>query len=194
VSNKKQSGKEGRNEEHHEDPSEVDDDTADLFRQSLGDTTPIKQRPRNVHRSPPKARAVMRRRDERAALEESWADIPPDDIADELSEQMTYAHPQVTKKIQRELRRGKLAVQEYIDLHGMTVAEAVLELRQFIAACSKNRLRCVRIVTGKGLGSKDGPKIRPKVMKWLQLCDEVVAYAPAPQHDGGSGALYVLLR
>jgi DNA-nicking Smr family endonuclease len=182
VSNKKTPDNESR------------DASGDLFRQSMGDTQPIKQRARHVHRAPPKARAVMSRRDERAALEESWAAIPPDDIADELGEQMTYAHPQVPKKNLRELRRGKLAVQEYIDLHGMTVAEAMLELRQFISACSTNRLRCVRIVTGKGLGSKSGPKIRPKVLKWLQLCDEVLAYAPAPQHDGGSGALYVLLR
>ncbi|MDG1462098.1 MAG: Smr/MutS family protein [Gammaproteobacteria bacterium] len=164
-----------------------------LFRQQMGDTTPIKQRTRHQHRSPPKPIAVMRRRDERAALEESWNDIPPDDIADELSETMVYQAPQLNKKAFRELRRGKLAIQDYIDLHGMTVTEAMNELRDFIRHASNNRLRCVRIVTGKGLRSKQGPKIRPKVMKWLQHCDVVLGYAPAPQHDGGSGALYVLL-
>jgi len=164
------------------------------FKGMMGDTTPIKQRARHQHREPPKPKAVMRRRDEREALEESWNDIPPDDIADELNETMTYQRPQVNKKTMRQLRGGKIAIQEYIDLHGMTVDEAMQELRDFIRACTAHQLRCVRIVTGKGLGSKKGPKIRPKVMRWLQNSDDVMAYAPAPQHDGGSGALYVLLK
>ncbi len=170
------------------------EDEATLFRNAMGGADPIKHRARHQHRIKPKARAVMRRRDERAALEESWADIPPDEIADELSEHMVYFRPQVTKRNLRDLRRGKLAVQDYIDLHGMTVREAMTELRQFMAYALQNRLRVVRIVTGKGLRSKTGPKIRPKVLKWLQQCDDVMAYAPAPQHDGGSGAVYVLLR
>ncbi len=175
------------------DKKDPSSDDLDLFRQTLGQTTPIKQRARHQHRSPPKPIAVMRRRDERAALEESWNDIPPDDIADELSETMIYQSQRVNKKAFRELRRGKLAIQDYTDLHGMTVTEAMKELRDFIRYASDKNLRCVRIVTGKGLRSKEGPKIRPKVMKWLQRCEVVLAYAPAPQHDGGSGALYVLL-
>jgi len=165
------------------------------FGDMLGGADPIRQRKRVNYRKPPAAKAVMRRKDERDALLESQNDIPPDDIADEANETMRYRRPHIPQKTLRDLGRGRIAVQDYIDLHGRTVSEAMEALRDFMAYARSRRMRCVRIITGKGLGSgKDGPKIRPKVLKYLQLNDAVQAYCPAPHHDGGSGALYVLLK
>lgn len=172
---------------------------ADLFLKLSGDVTPIKARVRHQHRSPPKPKTVLRQNRERAKQEAARQEglqneIPPDSIIGTLGDNLSFHRTQVSKRDLRELRGGKLPIEEYIDLHGMTVAEAIKELRLFIRYCSERNLRCIRIVTGKGLHSAKGPKIRPNVMGWLQQSDAVLAYTPAPQQHGGSGALYVLLR
>jgi DNA-nicking Smr family endonuclease len=56
-------------------------------------------------------------------------------------------------------------------------------------------VRCVRIVHGKGLGSRNRePVLKGKLRKWLALRDEVLAFCQAPASEGGSGAALVLLR
>jgi DNA-nicking Smr family endonuclease len=56
-------------------------------------------------------------------------------------------------------------------------------------------VRCVRIVHGKGLGSRNRePVLKGKLRKWLALRDEVLAFCQAPAAEGGSGAALVLLR
>ena len=56
-------------------------------------------------------------------------------------------------------------------------------------------MRCVRIVHGKGLGSRNRePVLKGKLRKWLPLRDEVLAFCQAPPYEGGSGAALVLLR
>jgi DNA-nicking Smr family endonuclease len=53
----------------------------------------------------------------------------------------------------------------------------------------------VRIVHGKGLGSKNRePVLKHKLRSWLMQKDEVLAYAQAKPNDGGSGAVIVLLK
>jgi len=183
----------GKDKEQEQD--QTPDQQAESFADMLGGADPIPQRQRVNHRNPPKPKAVMRRRDERDVLSESLTGLPPEEIAEETNETMRYRQPHVPQKTLRDLGRGRIAVQEYIDLHGMTVNEAMTELREFIGYARSRKMRCVRIVTGKGLGSgMSGPKIRPKVLKWLQLADVVQAYCPAPHNDGGSGAIYVLLK
>ena len=172
---------------------------ADSFLKLMGETTPIKARARHQHRSPPKPKTVLRQNHERdtqeAARQEDLQDhILPDSIIDTLGDKLSFHLAQVSKRALRELRGGKQPVEGYIDLHGMTVPESIKELRMFIRYCGERNLRCVRIVTGKGLRSAEGPKIRPNVMAWLQQSDTVLAYTPALQQHGGSGALYVLLR
>ena len=179
----------------HMSDEDKDKSFSELMEETVGKATPVRQKSRHQHRKPPPAKAVMRRSDERAALLESQNDIPPDEIAEETNEVMRYRRPHIPQKTLRDLGRGRIAVQAYIDLHGMTVAEAMTALREFIQYARSRRMACVRIVTGKGLGSGiQGARIRPKVLKWLQQADVVQAYCPAPHNDGGSGALYVLLK
>ena len=55
-------------------------------------------------------------------------------------------------------------------------------------------MRCVRVIHGKGLGSKDRePVLKTRVKHWLAQREEVLAYCQARPVDGGSGALVVLL-
>ncbi len=59
----------------------------------------------------------------------------------------------------------------------------------------RDRLQCVRVIHGKGLRSgARGPVLKLSVNRWLRQWDDVLAFVSAPARDGGTGALYVLLR
>ena len=95
----------------------------------------------------------------------------------------------------RRLRRGHWVVQAGLDLHGLNRHQAALHVAEFLHSAVHRGLRCVRIVHGKGYGSKNRePVLKGKLRHWLAMRDEVLAYCQAPDHDGGSGALLVLLK
>ena len=86
-------------------------------------------------------------------------------------------------------------MQSEVDLHGLTVAEAKTALADFIEGSIDHGQRCVRVIHGKGLGSGDrGPILKRKVDNWLRKWDAVLAFVSARQVDGGTGAVYVLLK
>jgi DNA-nicking Smr family endonuclease len=88
-----------------------------------------------------------------------------------------------------------LRIQAECDLHGLTQAQARVALSQFLQACRRQRCRCVRIIHGKGLGSPNQqPVLKIQVNRWLRQRSEVLAFCAAPSHDGGQGALYVLVE
>ena len=77
----------------------------------------------------------------------------------------------------------------------MTVSEARPALARFLAECQTGLVRCVRIVHGKGHRSPHKrPVLKGKLDAWLKTRDEVLAYCSAPVSDGGTGAVYVLLK
>jgi DNA-nicking Smr family endonuclease len=119
----------------------------------------------------------------------------PDPAEMETGEELVFRRPSVSRKVMRQLRRGNYAVQEEIDLHGLTADEAHAELHGFIKECSAARMRCIRIVHGKGRGSgPKGPVLKAGVNRWLPQWEEVVAFCSAQPTDGGTGAVYVLLN
>ena len=68
-------------------------------------------------------------------------------------------------------------------------------MRAFLAESLDARIQCVRIVHGKGLRSGPrGPVLKASVNRWLRQWDDVLAFVTAPVRDGGTGAIYVLLR
>ena len=103
--------------------------------------------------------------------------------------------PGLQHKIVRRLRRGQISMEGTLDLHGNTVAQAHSALNQFLAECRARGVRGIRIIHGKGLGSADGRAvIKTKVDGWLRHRNEVAAFCSARPVDGGTGAVYVLLR
>ena len=95
----------------------------------------------------------------------------------------------------RRLRRGDYRIESEIDLHGMTLVEARAALRDFLLAAAARRLRCVRIVHGKGLRSgQRGPVLKNAVNSLLRRVALVLAFTSAAMRDGGTGATLVLLR
>lgn len=98
----------------------------------------------------------------------------------------------------RRLRRGELAVEAHLDLHGATRQEAKVRLEQFLLESRRRGRRCVLIVHGRGLHSRDGvPVLKEQLRSWLlhgRIGQSTMAFCSARGSDGGLGALYLLLR
>jgi DNA-nicking Smr family endonuclease len=178
-----------------DDPDEETEE-ARLFREAVRDVRPLRQRaPAAAPRAPRPARPRARftRADRAAVLKESLdsAGADPELISGET---LVFHRPQVQTAVLRKLRRGEYRVQREIDLHGLTVAEAKVALRQFLISALEQQVRCVRIIHGKGLRSGHrGPVLKSAVSAVLRRTGAVLAYVSARQVDGGTGAVYVLL-
>ena len=106
--------------------------------------------------------------------------------------------PGLDRAILRRLRRGDFSVQGHIDLHGMTRDEAKRAVDEFLKKARIAGKRCVLLVHGRGLHSKDQvPILKDALRSWLATARfgrHVLAFATARPSDGGAGAIYVLLR
>jgi DNA-nicking Smr family endonuclease len=119
------------------------------------------------------------------------------DIADS-DEYIEGAASGLDRRIVHRLRKGEYAVQAHLDLHGLTKAEAKEAVSAFLTAERAAGHRCVLIIHGRGLRSKDQiPVLKERLTVWLssgRLSRAVLAFATARPSDGGAGAVYVLLR
>ncbi|MEQ8964543.1 MAG: Smr/MutS family protein, partial [Azospirillaceae bacterium] len=114
----------------------------------------------------------------------------------------------VDRRTADRLRKGRLAVEASLDLHGMTQAAAHGALRRFIGDSHARGRRMVLVVTGKGGPEAPGSRrhggppegrgvLRARVPEWLNapdLRDKILAIETAQARHGGTGALYVLLK
>ncbi len=95
----------------------------------------------------------------------------------------------------KKLLSGQWPVAATLDLHGANSAQAAERFDRFLHSCLEHRVRCVCIVHGKGYGSTDGTAVlKDQVQSWLKNLDAVLAFAPAPENMGGTGAQIVLLK
>lgn len=171
-------------------------DEAGLFRASVSDVTPL-PRPQKaeLERTLPQPVPSQRWRDDREVLQDSLSNTVPWDAGIETGEELSHARNGIGAQTLRKLRRGHWLIQGELDLHGMTVDEARKLLADFLRQCARRELRCVRIIHGKGLGSKNRePVLKRKVASWLIQREEILAFCQARRADGGSGAVVVLLR
>jgi DNA-nicking Smr family endonuclease len=104
----------------------------------------------------------------------------------------------VGRKLMTRLKRGQLPIQDHIDLHGLTKKDAETTVRDFLIKSHSRGFRCVLIVHGRGLNSPDSvPVLKERLPVWLNRGPArkiVLAFATARPYDGGTGAIYVLLR
>lgn len=136
--------------------------------------------------------------------EAATATAMPHDIAPSRSDQLATAPVHMDRKNFGRLKRGKLAPEGRIDLHGMTLAQAHPALTRFILGSHASGRRLVLVITGKGKVKFDeGPiptrqgVLKHQVPHWLQsgaLRPAVLQIAEAHARHGGSGAYYVYLR
>ena len=104
----------------------------------------------------------------------------------------------VDRNTMRRLKRGQIPIQDHIDLHGLTQKEAETRVREFLVNSQGRGLQCVLIVHGRGLNSPDSiPVLKERLPVWLNRGPArkiVKAFSSARPYDGGTGAIYVLMR
>jgi DNA-nicking Smr family endonuclease len=175
------------------EPPDQDEDDARAFRRAVAGVRPLPVQPRvPVPRPGPRARMARLERDD--VLRESRL-VPGEGAAEDNGDSLSFRRPEIREELLRRLKRGRFVVEAEIDLHGLRREEAHDALRQFLADCLLQRLRCVRVIHGKGRRSgPGGPVLKQVVDHWLRRFDDVVAFASARPADGGTGAVHVLLR
>jgi DNA-nicking Smr family endonuclease len=166
----------------------------ELFRDATRDVRPIANPRANLGKPKPKPAAAFARAERLAVLQESLEPLADPSLL-ETGDEVSFRRAGVPESTLRKLRRGQFSVAAEIDLHGLTSPQARSELRSFVAEQVTKGARCVRVIHGKGKGSGPrGPVLKNVVNICLRRMDAVVAFGSARPQDGGSGAVYVLLR
>ena len=167
-----------------------------LFRRSVADAVPLPPHNRaTLTTQRPKPVARQRQRDEQQVLIDALSDPWDWDAALDTGEELVFARPGVPTAALRKLRRGGWVIKGELDLHGHSGDEARVALAAFLNRCMLQERRCVRIIHGKGHGSKNRlPVLKNKVRHWLMQREDVLAFCQARTVDGGAGAVIVLLK
>ncbi len=178
-----------------------DEGDAGMFRAAVADVKRLaptgRVDERAVDAAKGRARRVNAARQEAAPAQEF--DLLPDIVAPEDvvggSEPLSFRRSGVRDQVMRRLRRGLYPVEDELDLHGLDQAAARDSLGEFLELNRNASHRCVRIVHGKGYRSgARGPILKIAVNAWLRRHPDVMAFTSARAIDGGTGAVYVLLR
>ncbi len=166
-----------------------------LFRQTVGQTR--RMRHDKVVCPAPRPAPRPRRQTQEDACPEAADNLSDayEPLDTDRDAALQFSRPGIQHKVLRKLRRGPSGHSAELDLHGMTVPVARQALLNFIRDCRLQRLRCVKIIHGKGLSSPDRqPVLKTRTNSWLRQCGDVLAFCPARPEDGGAGAVYVLLK
>ncbi|HLT29224.1 MAG TPA: Smr/MutS family protein [Myxococcaceae bacterium] len=163
----------------------------------MGEVRPLEDRPPAPEPVAPLPRRVDEDAEALRELSELVDGRAPFNLAD-TDDFIEGAIADLDPRVRRRLRQGRFSNQAHVDLHGFTQDEAKAELERFLLESHRRGHRCVLVVHGRGLHSKDGiPVLKERMKVWLtqgRLARRVLGFCTAQPHDGGAGALYVLLR
>jgi DNA-nicking Smr family endonuclease len=181
--------------------AEIPDDKR-YFDEAMADVTPISMKGKNRITGPGKnVRPLHPAPDEEKEVMDHLRGLLRGSIEMDITFSDEYIEGSITgvgRKTMKRLKRGEVPVQDHMDLHGLTKKEAEIEVRRFLVDSHKRGLRCVLIVHGRGLNSPDSfPVLKERLPVWLNRGPArriVLAFATARPYDGGTGAIYVLLR
>lgn len=172
----------------------ISDADKELFRKTVGEVRKISQDTvfsRNTVQAPARPESPSRYSPNAVSEQTGDGDSGRFLAGDFLS----FKKPGIQNRVLSKLRRGQFTMEEFLDLHGMTTNEAYRALERFLSESVMQKRQHVLIIHGKGRGSETGrPIIKNKVFDWLRQHPDVLAFCSARQNDGGTGALYVLLR
>lgn len=172
----------------------ISDDDFKLFRQEMSDVSPLAHdKVTPVPTTPPPLPRQTLLDEQQVMLDLMSDTFDASEI--ETGEELFFFRPGIQQNTLRKLRRGFFSIDAELDLHGMTVPVAAATIAEFLIHCQAKRARCVRIIHGKGNRSKHKqPILKIKVNSWLRQRDDVLAFCSARTIDGGTGAVYILLK
>ena len=156
-------------------------DDAELFQREVRDIKPLRHNQAPVKQSRTVASPKPVQRDIESRVESG--------------EVLRFLRPGIQETVLTKLRRGHFPIEATLDLHGLTAAEANNQLHRFVLHSEGLGRAAVRIVHGKGHGSKgQQPILKAKINQWLREFTAVLAFCSSHPRDGGTGAVDVLLR
>lgn len=173
------------------------DDEARAFGEAMRGTRPLDDGPRRVSGSLRPASGLPRPARGRRAAE------PPSTVAplvvETQGEAVSGRAPDVSAALLRALRRGEHRPEARLNLHGLTRTEALRAAEELVQRSRSEGRRVVLVIHGRGHGSEGGEAVlRPALQAWLGTAAAaragVMAFAPAPSRDGGTGATVILVR
>lgn len=164
-----------------------------LFRDAVGSVKPVKD-DKVTQEKPAPSVSKVGQRDDKNVMESLLSELSDTDFL-ETGEHLSFTRDGVQKSVLRKLKSGHYSVQAELDLHGLNVNQAKIELNDFLSHAINNRQLCVRVIHGKGRKQvSKQPRLKPAVNAWLQSHKSVLAFCSAREMQGGTGAVVVLLR
>lgn len=103
---------------------------------------------------------------------------------------LSYRLATLQHRVFENLKTGKLRWYEAVDLHGCTIEQARSAVLQIIDMAQQVNENVIKIVHGKGPQAI----LKTYVNGWLRQHREVLAFVSAPNDQGGTGAVLVLLK
>ena len=182
----------------------VDDDID--FKQAMQGVRRLKKESATLpsHCKPASHRAIRRSIEDRtlqsaSTVDEAALKIVSTDQGSRCNEpgasDLFFLRTGLQKKILRDLKRGtRYPVETVLDLHGLSRANAQCAINEAIIELNNSQSHCMLIIHGKGLRSSQGAVLKTFTEQYLKTLSGVKAYCSAKINDGGTGALYVLLR
>lgn len=176
---------------------EEEPDDADLFKKALvgvkaidnGNIAKIERNPRKK----PDAKILAKRASaigpaelDHAELSDTQAMLNP--VASQAA--LSYRIATLQHKVFEDLKAGNLRWYEAVDLHGCTVEDARSAVLQIIQMAKDENQNVLKIVHGKGPDAV----LKTYVNGWLRQHRNVLAFVSAPENQGGTGAVLVLLK
>jgi DNA-nicking Smr family endonuclease len=181
-------------------PQEASESDEEFFSRHMQDVTPLKADGRVRVNTVPPSLPLRAQTEENEALAELY-DLVAGRAGFDITDTDEYVEGCVSGldiRLVRKLRSGEFSRQAALDLHGMTADAAQPEVEQFVLRSVNAGLRCVLIVHGRGRNSPGQfPVLKDRLKQWLtrgKLGRLVLAFSTARPHDGGPGAVYILLR
>ena len=89
----------------------------------------------------------------------------------------------------RSINYEKISADATVDLHGLTVAEAQAQLQNIFIKAHRLGWKKVLIIHGKGIHSKEEPKLKKAVMDFIEHSAYAGKHGIPGAADGGSGAV-----
>ena len=161
-----------------------------LFRTEMGNTRPLS----SDTVMPARTAATITRPLHSATDNRSFSLSQPDDTITADS-YLSYQGPGIQYKTFQKLRQGKVHLEAELDLHGLNTEQAAQHVDRFLSDCQQQLIRYISIIHGKGWRSQDNkPILKQYIVNWLRHNPSVLAFCSAPSDQGGTGAVYILLK
>lgn len=172
----------------------VSEEDKELFREMMQSVKPLDKR--TPLSSQPIPKTIQRPRS-KEPIKQSYTRFDLSNYyTDTVSAETILSHYKQSIPHRRviQLKNGQIPYEARLDLHGLRPDAAQESLCHFIEQHRQLGHRCLLVIHGKGGKHGESPILKNHVNHWLQQLPHVLAFHSAIPKDGGSGALYVLLK